>query len=135
VPRTAILEIDVFSSDVHVRGVSGKQSIKTFSGDADVQDGAAWLGCKTFSGAIMVKMAVASSGIDLETFSGSIDLRLPDSAKASLAFDSFSGKMTAEMPLTRQRQRKGHLLADLNGGDPSRPVRLKTFSGDVKIGR
>ena len=55
--------------------------------------------------------------------------------KASLSFDSFSGKLTADVPLTLQEQRKGHLRADLNGGDPQRPVRLKTFSGDVKVGK
>jgi DUF4097 and DUF4098 domain-containing protein YvlB len=119
---------------VHVRGVSGKQSIKTFSGNVDVQDGAARVACKTFSGGIAVKV-VGAPDLDLETFSGAIDLSLPDGAKASLAFDSFSGKMTADVPLTLQEQKKGHLRADLNGGDPQRPVRLKTFSGDVKVGR
>jgi DUF4097 and DUF4098 domain-containing protein YvlB len=127
--------VDVFSSNVSVRGVSGKQSLKTFSGTADVQDAASSLSCKTFSGNITVRMTGGAPDADLETFSGDIDLRVPDSAKASLAFDSFSGTMTADMPLTLQEQRKGRLRADLNGGDPQRPLRLKTFSGDVKIGR
>jgi DUF4097 and DUF4098 domain-containing protein YvlB len=135
VPRGATLEVDVFSSDVHVRGVSGKQSVKTFSGIADLQDAAARVTCKTFSGAITVQTAGAAPDLDLETFSGDIALRLPDGAKASLSFDSFSGQLTADMPLTLQEQRKGHLRADLNGGDPQRPVRLKTFSGDVKVGK
>ena len=135
VPRNTLLDVDVFSSNVHVRGVSGRQSIKTFSGTADVQDGAARLSCKTFSGSIAVKVANGNPDLDLETFSGDIDVRVPDGAKASVAFDSFSGKLTADMPLTLQEQRKGFLRADLNGGDPSRPVRLKTFSGDVRIGK
>jgi hypothetical protein len=135
VPRGAALEVDVFSSDVHVRGVSGKQSIKTFSGTANLQDVAARVACKTFSGAISVKVGAGAPDLDLETFSGGIDLRVPDNAKASLSFDSFSGQMTADMPLTLQEQRKGHLRADLNGGDAAKPVRLKTFSGDVKVGR
>jgi DUF4097 and DUF4098 domain-containing protein YvlB len=135
VPRQIVLDVDVFSSNVSVRGVSGKQSLKTFSGTADVQDAASSLSCKTFSGNITVRMTGGAPDADLETFSGDIDLRVPDSAKASLAFDSFSGTMTADMPLTLQEQRKGRLRADLNGGDPQRPLRLKTFSGDVKIGR
>jgi DUF4097 and DUF4098 domain-containing protein YvlB len=135
VPRGTILEVDVFSSDLHVRGVSGKQAIKTFSGTANLQDVAARVGCKTFSGAISVKVAAGAPDLDLETFSGDIDVRVPDHAKASLSFDSFSGQLTADMPLTLQEQRKGHLRADLNGGDPAKPVRLKTFSGDVKVGR
>jgi DUF4097 and DUF4098 domain-containing protein YvlB len=134
VPRSATLDVDVFSSDVHVRGVSGRQSIKTFSGGADVQDGAARVACKTFSGTIAVRMS-AGAELDLETFSGGIGLSVPDNTKASLSFDSFSGKLTADMPLTLREQSKGKLRADLNGGDPSKPVRLKTFSGDVKIGK
>jgi hypothetical protein len=137
VPRNAALEVDVFSSGVHVRGVAGKQSIKTFSGNAIVEDGASQVACKTFSGAVTVKMAPSApaADLDLETFSGDIELRLPDTAKASVAFDSFSGKLSADVPLTLQEQKKGHLRADINGGDPQRPVRLKTFSGDVKIVR
>jgi DUF4097 and DUF4098 domain-containing protein YvlB len=134
VPKGTTLDVDVFSSDVHVRGVAGRQSIKTFSGGADIQDGAARVACKTFSGAIAVRMS-AGAELDLETFSGGIGLSVPGNSKASLAFDSFSGKLTADMPLTLQEQKKGKLRADLNGGDPSKPIRLKTFSGDVKIGK
>ncbi|RPJ74560.1 MAG: hypothetical protein EHM24_05860 [Acidobacteria bacterium] len=102
VPRGTALDVDVFSSDVRVRGVSGRQSIKTFSGDAEVQDAAARLACKTFSGSVAVRMVSGNPDLDLETFSGAIDVRVPDNARASLAFDSFSGKLTAEMPLTLQ---------------------------------
>jgi DUF4097 and DUF4098 domain-containing protein YvlB len=137
VPKHTQLKVDVFSSDVRVRNVSGEQSIKTFSGDARVEDGAARVSAKTFSGAIDVRLvpAVTSPELDLETFSGAIELRVSDGAKAALNFDSFSGKLTSDLPLTLQEQRKGHLRADLNGGDPQRPLRIKTFSGDVKIGR
>lgn len=137
VPKQTRLKVDVFSSDVRVRNVSGEQSLKTFSGDARVEDGAAKVSAKTFSGAIDVRLIPAVTGpeLDLETFSGAIELRVSDGAKAALEFDSFSGKLTSDLPLTLHEQRKGHLLADLNGGDPQRPLRLKTFSGDVKIVR
>jgi hypothetical protein len=135
VPRSTALDVDVFSSDVRVRGVSGRQSLKTFSGIADVQDASARVACKTFSGAVTVRTTAGNPDLDLETFSGGIDVRVPDNAKASIAFDSFSGKLTADMPLTLKEQRKGSLKADLNAGDPSRTFKLKTFSGDVKIGK
>lgn len=137
VPRGTVLDVDVFSSGVTVRGVTGSQSIKTFSGEARVEDAASKVTCKTFSGAVSLKIApaVAAPELNLETFSGGIDLRLPEAARAELSFDSFSGKMTADVPLTVQEQRKGHVRAGLNGGDGQSAVRLKTFSGDVKIGR
>jgi hypothetical protein len=137
VPRNTRLELDVFSSDVHVRNVTAEQSIKTFSGDVTVVDGAARMKAKTFSGAIDLQLGASATGpdVDLETFSGAIGLRVPAAAKAALLFDSFSGQLTSDLPLTLGEQKKGHLKAALNGGDAQRQVRLKTFSGNVKIGQ
>ncbi len=50
VPKNTRLELDVFSSDIHVRNVAGEQSIKAFSGDVTVEGGSARMAAKTFSG-------------------------------------------------------------------------------------
>lgn len=136
VPRQARLEIKVFSSDVHVRGVAGEQRVKTFSGDVNVEGAAARLRAKTFSGAIDVRLAPGDTApdLDLQTFSGGIDLTVSDAARAGLVFDSFSGRLTSDAPLTVTEQRKGHLRGALGGGGQNQ-VRLKTFSGGVKIAR
>ena len=48
-------------------------------------------------------------------------LRLPDNAAGgAVDFDSFSGKLTSGRAADAPEQRKGHLRADLNGGDPQR---------------
>ena len=137
VPRKTRLELDVFSSDVHIDSVTGEQTIKSFSGDVTVEDGPARIKAKTFSGSIDLRLgaAVAGPDLDLETFSGGIGVRVPASAKAALEFDSFSGQFTSDLPLTLNEQKKGHLKAALNGGDAQHQVRLKTFSGNVKIGQ
>jgi DUF4097 and DUF4098 domain-containing protein YvlB len=137
IPRHARLEIKVFSSGVQVRNVGGEQAIETFSGDVRVENGPARIKAKTFSGGIDVGLTAGAPGLDLdlESFSGSIGVRVPDGARASLDFDSFSGKLTSDVPMTVGEQRKGRLRGSLNGGDPQHSVRLKTFSGDVKIGR
>ncbi len=54
--RYRLLKPDVFSSDMHLRNVSGEQSIKTLSGDIDVR--LAW--------------TATSPEFDLETFSGDV---------------------------------------------------------------
>jgi DUF4097 and DUF4098 domain-containing protein YvlB len=137
VPRQARLEIKVFSSDVHVRNVGGDQKLETFSGDLLVDEGPARIDAKTFSGDIEAGLMAGATSPDLgfETFSGAITLRVPGNAAAALDFDSFSGKLTSDVPLTVAEQRKGHLRATLNGGDAQHQVHLKTFSGDVKIGK
>ena len=135
VPRQARLDIKVFSSDVHVLNVFGDQKIETFSGDLQVEGGPARIQAKTFSGDINAGLAAGATGPDLgfETFSGSIGLKVPGNAAAALDFDSFSGKLTSDVPLTVTEQRRGHLRGALNGGDAQHRVHLKTFSGDVKI--
>ena len=136
-PRQARLEVKVFSSDVHVRNVSGDQKLETFSGDLYVADGSGRIQAKTFSGDIDAGLAASATGPDLglETFSGSITLRVPGNAAAALEFDSFSGKLTSDVPLTVAEQRKGHLRATLGGGDAQHPIHLKTFSGNVTIAK
>jgi DUF4097 and DUF4098 domain-containing protein YvlB len=134
VPKNVALLVKVFSSGVTVSGVSGEQSIETFSGKVRVADGPAKLRVKTFSGAVSLDMGrAASPDLRAETFSGAIDARVAENAKAGVEFDSFSGQLTSAFAMTIREQKKGRLLADINGGDPAHVVKLKTFSGDVKI--
>jgi hypothetical protein len=137
VPRDARLKLDVFSSSVRVRNVAGEQSIHGFSGEMVVEDAGAAIVAKTFSGPLSVHLAQAevTPDLDLETFSGDIDIRVPDAARAAVSFDSFSGSLTTDLPLTFQEKKRGSLKATLNGGDTQHAIRLKTFSGDAKIGR
>ena len=136
VPRSTALRVKVFSSGVNVRGVSGEQTIETFSGATHVEDGAARIAAKTFSGAVSIRMGPAGNpDVNLETFSGAIDLRVPEGMRAGISFDSFSGQLNSDYGMTIREQKRGRLVGDLNGGDPQHTLRLKTFSGDVKIGR
>ncbi len=137
VPRQTTLHVKAFSSPVKVRGVVGPQTIETFSGGVQIDDAAAKIQAKTFSAAVALRAAQGPAAFeaDVETFSGSIDLRLSDAVRAALVFDSFSGQLTSDWPLTLKEQKRGHVRGDLNGGDPQRTIRLKTFSGDAKIGK
>ena len=83
VPIDLVLDIEVFSSDVIVKDVRGRQRIKTFSGDVEVGG--------------------AEAALDAETFSGDIAVSLVQGASASVDFDSFSGSLkTDELSLDQQ---------------------------------
>ena len=73
VPADVTLDIDVFSSDVIVKDVRGRQRLHTFSGEIDVTG--------------------ADGALDAETFSGDIEVELAQGASASVDFDSFSGSL------------------------------------------
>jgi hypothetical protein len=72
---------------------------------------------------------------DVQTFSGGIDLHVPESARGSVAFDTFSGQLTSGMPLTLGVGRRRSLRATLGGSDSDGAITLKTFSGNVRIDR
>jgi DUF4097 and DUF4098 domain-containing protein YvlB len=138
VPRQVKLDIDVFSSEVTVRGVAGGNNhVKTFSGEITLEGVTGRVDAETFSGAIHaspVKWA-ASDTLRFHTFSGDIGVRVPAEANAAVEFESFSGGLQSDVPLTFRNKSKHNLKAELNSADGPNSARLtlQTFSGDVRI--
>src|SRR5688572_8336292 len=116
VPARARLEIKNFSEPVTVIGVNGSQNIDGFSSDVTIES-----------------QEFADGGdIDVNTFSGSVRLRLPASARGNLSFNSFSGSFESDLPVTLNSSSRRNFRGSLNGGGAG-DFRLKTFSGDVRI--
>ncbi len=113
VPQRASVDVQVFSSDVHIKGVEGKQKVHTFSGEIRVDD--------------------AVGPLDAETFSGDIEVDLVSTASGRLDFDSFSGSLDTDRPMTYPTGNKRHVSGDIGSGGGSNAFHFKTFSGDVRI--
>jgi DUF4097 and DUF4098 domain-containing protein YvlB len=113
VPQRASVDVQVFSSDVQIKGVEGKQKVHTFSGEIHV-DGAV-------------------GPLDAETFSGDIEVGLAPTAGGRVDFDSFSGSLDTDMPMTYRTGNKRHISGDIGTGGGSNAFHFKTFSGDVRI--
>jgi hypothetical protein len=111
VPADVALDVEVFSSDVFVRDVRGRQRVHTFSGEIDVTG--------------------AEGALDAETFSGDIVVKLAQGASASVDFDSFSGSLRADTPMSYYSGSRRHIRADIGSGGTD--YHFKTFSGDVRI--
>jgi hypothetical protein len=116
VPATMRLDVNSFSAPIEVEGVQGAHRLKTFSADIGLTS-AEWR---------------ESDGLDLDSFSGDIRLRLPDSARGSVSFDSFSGRFESDLPVTLQSSSKRTFRGELNGGGTA-SFRVKTFSGSASI--
>src|SRR5262245_43693728 len=112
VPEDASLDIDVFSSDVKVTDVSGRQHLHTFSGDIEV--------------------AGAAGSIDAETFSGDIEVKLAAGAGGHVNFDSFSGSLHPDSGMTASTASRRRITGEVGTGGAN-DYRFKTFSGDVRI--
>lgn len=118
VPARTRLDIKTFSAPVTVIGVSESQKIDGFSSEIRVE-ASQW---------------GDGNSLDINTFSGDVTLRLPDSAKGDIDFNSFSGRFESDLPVTMTTSSRRNFRGALNGGG-SGDFRLKTFSGSVTIRR
>lgn len=113
-PAAADLDIDAFSSDVTIEGISADQRIKTFSGDIIVRG--------------------LRGEIDAETFSADVRVTLDAAANGSVSFDSFSGRLDSSLPITtmsyesRGRGRRARRVEGTLPGGAGPRLRFHTFS-------
>ena len=137
VPRRTQLDLSVFSSPVSVEGVEGSHKVHGFSSRLVLTDVSGSVQAHTFSGSVTIRQKSwePNETIDVDTFSGNIDLHVPDGARGTVTFNSFSGHLNSEMPLTLHSSSRRALRAELGGGGDGGTFRFKTFSGSVKIDR
>jgi hypothetical protein len=136
VPAQTNLDLHVFSSPVEVTGVEGSHNVRTFSARLRLDDVTGSVQAHSFSGPVEIRTKTwqPNQAINVRTFSGSIDVHIPEGARGSVSFDSFSGHLTSGMPLTLSSTSRRRLRAKLgDGGDGS--LLLRTFSGNVRIDR
>lgn len=134
VPADTRLDVDAFSSGVRVNGVTGKQRVHTFSGPIEVHGATGSLETESFSGNIQLEIVDSTSAPNLEakTFSGDITATMPDATSGNVRFESFSGDIRSDIPMTLERGSKRSMRGHLNAGGGS-DISFKTFSGDVRI--
>ena len=119
VPRRTNLDLTLFSASLDVQGVDGSHQVQTFSSRARLDDVNGSIRAKSFSGAIQIRATAGTTSqtITVETFSGGVDLRVPESAKGRVLFESFSGKLTAALPLTVNTSRRRELSGQLGSAN------------------
>jgi DUF4097 and DUF4098 domain-containing protein YvlB len=138
VPRRTNLDVNVFSAPVSVEGVEGSHTVHGFSSRVSLNDVTGSVQAHTFSGSVEIRARGWQDGenIDVDTFSGDIVLHVPDSARGTVTFNSFSGHLNSEMPLILHSSSRRSLRAELGASTGSGGnLRFKTFSGSVKIDR
>jgi DUF4097 and DUF4098 domain-containing protein YvlB len=134
VPQSTNLDLKVFSSPVQISGVSGTHKVHGFSSDLRLDKVTGSVDAETFSGQIHLAPATWQQGqsVRAKTFSGDIEVKLPESAAGTVEFDSFSGDVDSAVPLTLQSRTKRKLRASINDAGGGQ-LNFKTFSGDVRL--
>ena len=135
-PRKTSLDVTVFSAPVTVDAVEGSHKVHGFSSRLTLNDVTGPVRAHTFSGSVIIRQKnwEPNQQIDVDTFSGNVELHVPETAKGTVSFNSFSGHLNSEMPLTLRSTSRKNLRAELGGGGDGR-LSFKTFSGSVRIDR
>jgi len=136
-PRRANLEVSVFSAPVTIEGVEGSEKLNSFSARITITDVSGPVRAHTFSGPVLIRARSLDTDhpIDVQTFSGSIELHVPESARGTLRFNSFSGRLDSAMPLTLGTGGSRRSIRAELGGGGGPMLNFKTFSGSVRINR
>jgi hypothetical protein len=136
VPRRTDLDVTVFKAPLVVSGIEGRHTVRSFSSRIVLEAVAGPVRAHSFNGPIDIRASRWSGGesIDVDTFSGDIDIHLPASARGSVSFNSFSGHIDSDIPLVLHSSSGRHFQADLGGGGEG-ALRFKTFNGSVRINR
>jgi len=139
VPRRTSLDVSVFSAPVTIDGVEGSHTVHSFSSCLQLDQVAGPIKAHSFSGSIAIHARnwPPNQTIDVDTFSGNVELSVPELAQADVTFNSFSGRLSSDVPLTLRSSGRGRNVRGRLGSDGSGTgeLRFKTFSGNVKIDR
>ncbi|HEV3141281.1 MAG TPA: DUF4097 family beta strand repeat-containing protein, partial [Vicinamibacterales bacterium] len=123
VPRRTSLDLNTFSAPITVDGVEGSYKIHGFSSRIRLNNAAGSVQAHTFSGSVEIHAArwLDPETIDIDTFSGNVELRVPEDARGAVTFNSFSGRLDSVLPLMMHSTSRRSIRADLgSGGSNSR---------------
>ncbi len=138
VPSGVLFTGRTISGNVEAEGLDSFVLARTVSGDiyvstSDLADAV------TVSGSIDVAMGRADWRGDLafHTVSGDITISFPESLNTEFEFESLSGDMDSDFPVTITSRRNRWIGGRISGtiGEGGRSLSLKTISGDVRLHR
>jgi DUF4097 and DUF4098 domain-containing protein YvlB len=134
VPTDTELDVNIFSGDVSIENIEGRQKLHSFSGALTVKGGTGPVEAETFSGEIELDLSLARDmpSVEAKTFSGDIKARLPQTGGGRVEFSGFSGHFDSQLPLTLHGTSRRNVTADLGSGGNAR-LRFNTFSGSVQL--
>lgn len=135
--------------DVVAESVSGRVDLRNINGDIDTESVSGQI---TMSGARsrLVRAETVAGAISYDgtfdpagsysfvTHSGRLTLALPASAGATVSFETFSGKVDSDFPVTlesRASRRGQEGRFEFRIGDGRSRIVAETFSGDIRIQR
>ena len=138
VPRTSVLaKISSVSGDVSIDGAENQTKASSVSGDVTGANLGGTAKLTSVSGTVEADFAnvAAGSEIRLSSVSGSVNLKLPAYAGASVRASTVSGKITNDFGIPVDEGK--YVGSSMKGsfGDGSVNVKMSTVSGRIKVSK
>ena len=133
--REGDLTVDTGSGEVRARDIAARTlAIDTGSGDIRVEgtqvpDATLEAG----SGSIWISLTGTLARLHVETGSGDVTVRLPESVNATVDLETGSGDLDLALPLQLVRKSEGEIRGTL--GDGRGRIEIETGSGDISLTR
>jgi hypothetical protein len=135
-PRSARVSIENVNGDLRLTGVLAGLKAETTNGTVRGEGLGNTVVAASTNGGIKIQMAsIGGDGVVLETTNGTIDLKLPADAKATLSARCVNGgiRLADEIPFEKSGEGSRRKLdGAINGGGVA--VRLETVNGSIRVG-
>ncbi len=133
-PRTASLRIKDYKSTSEVRDLAANLEVNTYKGSVQLWNFSGGLTANTYKGEIRAEFTAFTARSSVETYKGTIDLRLPRESRFDLSTDlgrraDLDSDFERSVRASNSRDRT--YRSQVNGGGPE--LRLKSYKGDFRL--
>jgi DUF4097 and DUF4098 domain-containing protein YvlB len=126
------VNINVLSGATQVAKLGGRVEATTASGSIDVQGAKSDVKIHAATGRVNVQGDPGTNSYwNLNTVSGTVQLRVPQNANFHLSADAVSGEIRTDIPIVIEEQGKHSLRARM--GDGGGRVEVRTVSGEIRL--
>jgi hypothetical protein len=129
---------DRFSAETGSGGVDGSgieaQSVNAETGSGDIVLRGVTTpraSVETGSGNVTLNLTRATNILTIETGSGDVEIRVPGDLSAQIDFETGSGEIETDFPVTVRRHSRDHVRGVI--GDGAGRIEIETGSGDVRL--
>lgn len=134
-PRTASLRIKDYKSESEVSDLAADLEINTYKGTLQLRNFSGGLKVDTYKGEIRADFAAVTAPVRIETYKGSIDLRMPRDSRFDLATDLGRRRGDPDSDFARyvrtSNSRDRTRRSQVNGGGPE--VRVRSYKGEFSL--